>query len=56
MSNTGRANNKALGLAGQDEILIGHLYDLIQSWSNIAEIAQKMTAILSSVSGSPERW
>ena len=29
-----RAKNKALGLAGQAEILIGHLYNLIQSWSN----------------------
>ena len=29
-----RAKNKALGLAGQAEILIGHPYNLIQSWSN----------------------
>ena len=29
-----RAINKVLGLAGQAEILIGHLYNLIQSWSH----------------------
>ena len=31
---SGRAKNKASGLGGQAEILIGHLYNLIQSWSN----------------------
>ena len=32
--NDGSAKNKVLGLAGQAEILIGYLYNLIQSWSN----------------------
>ena len=51
----GRAKNKAL--AGQAEILIGHLYNLIQSWShfwvaiveNCTVNGQWPAAILSSV-------
>ena len=43
-----RAKIKALGLAGQAEILIGHLHNLIQSWSNfwvaIAKTARKMAS------------
>ena len=36
--------NKALGLAGQAEVLIGHLYNLIQSWSNFwVAIAENCT-------------
>ena len=54
-----RAKNKALGLAGQAEILIGHLYNLIQSWSNFwvamvencTQNGQWPAAILSSVAG-----
>ena len=53
-----RAKNKALGLAGHAEILIGHLYSLIQSWSNFwvaivencTENGQWPAAILSSAS------
>ena len=51
-----RAKNKALGLAGQAEIMIGHLYNLIQSWTkfwvaiveNCTENGQWPAAILSS--------
>ena len=38
-----RAKNKALGLAGQAEILIGHLYNLIQSWSFWVAIVENCT-------------
>ena len=44
----GRAENRDLSLAGQAEILIGHQYNLIQSWSNfwvaIVEIARKVAS------------
>ena len=52
-----RAKNKVWGLAGQAEILIGHLYNLMQTWSNFwvaivencMENGQWPAAILSSV-------
>ena len=60
--NEGRAKNNPFGLAGRAEILIGHLYNLIQSWSNFfggpivgncAENGQWPAAILSSVRVNP---
>ena len=43
-----RVKNKALGLAGQNEILIGHLYNFIQIRSNfgwpLQKISQKMAS------------